>query len=117
VLSTGPGGFKVEVSFEDTGKILGHDFSQFATYTADSRPDGSLYAEGNGVMLLQNGDALTWRGTGVGVLKAGGAVGYRGAIFFTTSSPALARLNSVAGAFEFEVDAAGNTHSKVWEWK
>ena len=29
----------------------------------------------------------------------------------------LVRLNSVGGAFEFEVDAEGNTHLKIWEWK
>jgi hypothetical protein len=29
----------------------------------------------------------------------------------------LAHLNTVAGVFQFEVDADGSTTSKVWEWK
>ena len=117
VLSTGAGGFKVEVSFEDGGKILGHDCNQFVTYAAESRPDGSLYGDGHGVVLLHNGEMATWKGSGVGILKAGGAVSYRGAVYYSTASPTLARLNTVAAVFEFEVDAAGNTHSKTWEWK
>lgn len=46
-----------------------------------------------------------------------GTVSYRGALFYSTASPSLARLNSVATVFEFEVDAEGNTHTKSWEWK
>ncbi|MGA3211258.1 MAG: hypothetical protein ABSD20_08110 [Terriglobales bacterium] len=117
VLETGPGSFKVEVSFEDSGKIFGHDFGQFVTYTAEPRPDGTLYGEGHGVVVLHNGEAATWKGAGVGTLKAGGAVSYRGAVFYYSTSPTLARLNNVAAIFEFEVDPAGNTHTRSWEWK
>ena len=84
---------------------------------SESRPDGSLYGEGQGVLLLQNGENMTLKGAGAGTIKAGGAVSYRGAVYFSTSSPKLARLNTVAAVFEFEVDASGNTHSKFWEWK
>ena len=49
--------------------------------------------------------------------EAAGAVSYRGAIYFNTATPKFARLNAVATVFEFEVDAEGNTHSKLWEWK
>jgi hypothetical protein len=116
VLSTSPG-FKVEVSFEDSGKILGHEFNEIATYWSGSRPDGSLYGEGEGVVLLQNGENATWKGAGAGTIKPGGAVSYRGAVYYSTASTALARLNKVAAVFEFEVDAEGNTHTKLWEWK
>ena len=116
ILSTSPG-FRVEVSFEDSGKLLGNDFNGITTYWAASRADGSLYGEGEGVYLLQNGDNATLKGAGVGTLKPGGAVSYRGAVYFSTASAALARLNTVAAVFEFEVDASGNTHSKFWEWK
>jgi hypothetical protein len=116
VLSTSPA-FKVEVSFEDRGKILGNEFNGITTYWSESRPDGSLYGEGQGVFLLQNGESITLKGAGAGTIKAGGAVSYRGAVYFSASSPKLARLNAVAAVFEFEVDASGNTHSKFWEWK
>jgi hypothetical protein len=115
VLATSP--FKVEVSFEDSGKILGNEYNGITTYWAESRPDGSLYGEGEGVFLLQDGGNVTLKGAGVGTIKAGGAVSYRGAVFFGASSPKLSRLNNVAAVFEFEVDASGNTHSKFWEWK
>ena len=116
VLSTSPV-FKVEVSFEDSGKILGSEYNGITTYWSESRPDGSLYGEGEGVYLLQNGENATMKGAGAGTIKAGGAVSYRGAVYFSTSSPKLARLNTVAAVFEFEVDAGGNTHTKYWEWK
>jgi len=116
VVAVSPG-FKVEVSFEDSGKILGIEYNGITTYWSESRPDGSLYGEGQGVFILQNGESITLKGAGAGTIKAGGAVSYRGAVYFSASSSDLARLNAVAAVFEFEVDAGGNTHSKFWEWK
>jgi hypothetical protein len=108
---------KVQVSFEDSGKLLGADVNGIGTYWAGPRPDGSLYGEGQGVMFGPGGELLSWRGAGVGKLGAGGAVSYRGAIYFWTDSPKFARLNAAASVFEFETDPQGNTHSKLWEWK
>jgi hypothetical protein len=110
-------GFKVEVAFESKGKLLGIDAMEVGTYWSVSRPDGSLYGEGHGVIIGADGNNATWKGQGVGKLAEGGAVSYRGAVYYSTASPKLARLNSVAAVFEFEVDAEGNTHSKLWEWK
>ena len=110
-------GFKVEVSCESTGKMLGIDVMEVGTYWSESRPDGSLYGEGHGVIIGADGDNATWKGQGVGKFVGAGAVSYRGAIYYSTASPKLARLNSVAAVFEFDVDAEGNTHSKLWEWK
>lgn len=70
-----------------------------------ARPDGTLYGEGQGVVLTGEGDTLTIRGIGTGSFRGGGAVGYRGWVIHHATSQKLARLNSVAGAFEFEVDA------------
>ena len=116
VLST-DGGFKAEVSFEDSGKLLGIAVNDIGTYWSASRPDGSLYGEGQGIVLVPDGGAATWKGQGVGKFLAGGAVSYRGALYYSTANPKLARLNTIAGVFEFDVDADGNTHSKIWEWK
>jgi hypothetical protein len=60
---------------------------------------------------------VTWKGQGVGKLLPGGAVSYRGALYYSMASPKLARLNTIAGVFEYDVDANGNTHTKTWEWK
>ena len=115
VLSTEP--LSVEVTFEAAGKILGVDYMEMGTYTSAIRPDGTIYGEGQGVLMTVEGDAITWKGGGGGIFKERGAVSYRGAIYFTSASPKFSRLNTVAGVFEFDADENGNTHSKIWEWK
>jgi hypothetical protein len=115
VLSDDPA--KVEVSFEDSGKTLGLSSNGFGTYTSTIRPDGSIYGEGHGLMMTADGEGASWRGSGVGKFTGNGGVSYRGMLFFRTTSQKLARLNSVGGAFEYEVDAQGKTTSKIWEWK
>jgi hypothetical protein len=52
----------------------------------------------------------------LGKFGSGGAVSYRGMLFFRTNSQKIS-LGSASGAFEYEVDPAGSTISKVWEWK
>lgn len=115
VLSSEPP--KVEVSFEDNGKMLGVSLAGFGTYLSIVRPDGTMYGEGEGVMISQDGEMCSWKGSGLGKFKEGGAVSYRGILYYRTASQKLARLNTVAGVFEYEVDAEGKTHTKVWEWK
>jgi hypothetical protein len=117
VLSTDGDGFKVEVSFEATGKLLGFEAFEIGTYWSVSRPDGTLYGEGQGVVLTPDGGMATWKAGGIGKFVGGGAVSYRGAVYYTTATPKLARLNAVAGVFEYDVDVEGNTHTKLWEWK
>jgi hypothetical protein len=68
-------------------------------------------------LITKDGDMATWRGQGVGKFTGGGAVSYRGAVYYSTAAAKLMRLNTVAAVFEFEVDAQGNTHTKLWEWK
>lgn len=106
-----------EVSFEDTGHIFGTPTTGMGTYTSVIRPDGSILGQGQGLSLTEDGEAITWTGTGVGKFGPGGAVSYRGMLFFQTASKKLARVNNASGAFEYEVDASGNTLSKIWEWK
>jgi hypothetical protein len=115
VLSTNP--FKVEVSLETSGTVLGVEVNEIATYWSEGRADGSLYGEGQGVVITKDGDTATWKGQGVGKIVSGGAVSYRGAVYYNTASPKLARLNTVAAVFEFDADTNGNTHAKLWEWK
>jgi hypothetical protein len=114
VISTDPP--TVEVSFEDSGHLFGVATTGMGTYTSVIRPDGSIYGEGEGINMTQEGEGITWTGMGVGKFGPGGAVSYRGMLFFRTNSQKIA-LGSGCGAFEYEVDAAGSTVSKVWEWK
>jgi hypothetical protein len=87
------------------------------TYWSAVRPDGSLFGEGQGILMGKGGEVATWVGQGVGTIKKDGAVSYRGAVYYQTAVPAWSRLNSVAAIFEHEVDAKGNSRSQLWEWK
>ena len=93
VVSTDP--MRVEVSFEDSG----------------------IYGEGEGAFMTQDGELVSWKGSGLGSFKEKGAVSYRGILYHRTASQKLARLNTVAAVFEYEVDPEGKTHAKFWEWK
>ena len=108
----------VEVSFQASGTLLGAETTDMGTYSSVVRPDGTLHGAGQGVVMTKDGSMATWRGEGVGRFTGRGtAVSWRGALYYQTASPSLARLNSVVVIFEFEVDENGKTHSKAWEWK
>jgi len=117
VLPNPGGGPKMETSFQATGTILGVNETDTGTYSAVVRPDGTVYGEGQGVLMGKGGEVATWVGQGVGTIKKDGAVSYRGAVYYQTAAPAWSRLNSVAAIFEFEVDGQGNSKSEIWEWK
>ena len=107
-----------EVTFEDSGELFGVGTAGIGSYISDVRADGSLFGNGQGMITSADGEAVTWTGTGLGHIGPGGAVSYRGMLFFrTTLTKKLARLNNACGAFEYEVDAKGETVSKIWEWK
>jgi hypothetical protein len=111
------GATKVEVTTQATGKLLGIETRSNVTYCAEIRQDGSLYGEGQGLIVGKGGEQATWKGQGVGRLLDGGAVSYRGALYLYSHSAKLSRLNTVAAVYEYEADADGNTKSKFWEWK
>jgi hypothetical protein len=115
VVSTDPP--TAEVSFEDTGHMYGIAIGGIGTYTSAVYADGSLHGDAKGFSTTADGDSITWTANGVGKFGPGGAVSYRGMLFFRTASQKLARLNNACAAFEYEVDPAGNTVSKMWEWK
>jgi hypothetical protein len=113
-----PGGApKMETSFQVTGTLLGVNHKTTGTYYSMMRPDGTLFGEGQGIVMSNEGDMATWVGQGVATIKKDGSVSYRGAIYYQTSATKWARLNSVAAVFEYEVDAQGNTRAQTWEWK
>lgn len=115
VLETNPPAIKV--SFESTGTVLGTAANGFATYTMVVRADGSLYGEGEGALMTSDGDMVFWKGSALGKIRPDRTASFRGIMYFQTASQKLARLNATPGVFEYEVDADGNTQTKVWEWK
>jgi len=64
VLETEPT-FKVEVSFEESTRVLGIDGVTVVTYHSSNRPDGSLVGEGEAVFASFEGDTVTWRVSGL----------------------------------------------------
>ncbi len=115
VLSVNPP--TAEVSFEDSGQLLGVNVTGMGTYTSVVRPDGSILGQGQGMSMTDDGEAATWTGTGLGKFGPGGSVSYRGMLFYQTNSAKLAALNNTCAVFEYEVDPSGNTIAKSWEWK
>jgi hypothetical protein len=110
-------GPKVEVSFQATGNILGIEHTGMGTYWSVPKAGGFMYGEGQGVITTKDGDMMTWVGQGVGKTDAGGGANWRGAVYYSTNASKLARLNGIAAVFEYQIDAQGNTASKIWEWK
>src|SRR5262249_40104372 len=55
VLPSEGGGPKVETSFQGTGRYLGIEVTDIGTYWAVMRPDGTLYGEGQGVVMAKDG--------------------------------------------------------------
>lgn len=117
VLPNPGGGPRMETSFQSSGTLLGVSETETGTYIATSRPDGSLFGEGQGILMSKDGDVGTWTGQGVGTINNDGAVSYRGSVFFQSASPKWSKLNRVAVVFEYEVDAQGNTSAQLFEWK
>ena len=117
VLPNPGGGPKMETSQQLSGKLLGVQAVENSTYWSVVRPDGTLFGEGQGIAMSEQGDLATWVGQGVGTIGKAGAVSFRGAVFYYSSSPSWSRLNNVAALFEYAVDADGNSSSTIWEWK
>jgi len=111
-------GARVEVSFSSSGTLLGMHTTSMGSYTSVTRPDGTLFGEGQGVTMTENGEMVSWKGAGVGHFTGHGtAVSYRGAVYFQTTAERLMRLNGIAGIFEYDTDESGKTVDKTYEWK
>ena len=107
---------KMEISFRDAGVLLGVNAQNVGTYWSELRPNGSFYGEGQGVVMGDNGETATWKGSGVGVMHENGTTKYRGAIYYQTTATKWQRLNKVAVVYEFDVDKDGNTKGIQSEW-
>ena len=118
VLSNDASGSKVEISMRTTGTIRGVAESTLWTYSQLTRPDGSLYGEGEGVTTTQDGDVIQWKGSGSGQVAApGDTINFFSAAFAHTESVKYADLNSIGLVCHYDVAADGSTVCKGWEWK
>jgi hypothetical protein len=109
----------MEVSFEARTKVKGTtEGVNIGTYTTTMMPDGSMYGQGQGFVMTNDGQMISWKGNGIGKFVSQGKIRYTGAIFLSTQSKgSLASLNNVVVIFEHEGDMEGDISSKGWEWK
>ena len=117
VLPSEGGAPKVESSVHLAGRLLGIEVTNIATFWGVMRPDGTLFVEGQGVVMANDGGTATLIGQGSGRFTASGGVSYRGAIYGESATGSLARLNSMIIPFEAEADADQNISWRFWEWK
>lgn len=113
LLSTNP--LNMEATAEEEATIVGVRGNTIITYTATIKPDGSLDGIGDGVFIAPGGDIITWKGIGTGRYTESGSIQYCGSVSFSTTAQKFMKLNAVSGVFQWEIDAEGNTHSKMWE--
>src|SRR5262245_7963061 len=108
----------VEVSYMGHGKLFGVDVTEMGTYISRMQAPGVLFGEGQGVAMTKDGETIAWKGMGVGKPTGKGtAASYRYSISYQTTAPKLAKLNSLLGIGEWEVDENGNCKGITWEWK
>ena len=110
-------GPRMEISYQGAGMMLGVEITETGTYTAVARPNGTFFADGQGISIAANGGIISWTGRGIGIPDGNGLVSYRGVIFFDSTSPTFSRLGAVTGISEYEVSEDGPLSGKVWEWK
>jgi hypothetical protein len=114
ILMNGP---KIEASFRQTGKLLGVDAFDMATYWSIMTAPDVMYGEGQGVVRSMSGEMASYRGTGTAKMMSGGMPVWRGALYLQSPTPKWGVLNGVAVVYEYELDANDNTHVRLWEWK
>jgi hypothetical protein len=111
---------KIEVSYQASGTIYGVHTTDAGTYISTARPNGTMFGEGQGVVMGENGERAMYRGQGRGHFTGRGtAVSWRGVVFYEVApgSDAMMPLNDIASVFEFEVDEMGKVELRFWEWK
>ena len=118
VLSADASGTNIELCLQLTGTILGVAETTLWTYTTLTRPDGSIYGVGQGVMTTQDGDVIQLIGHGSGqAAPAGGTTKFRTMLHPHSTSAKYADLNSIGLAGEYDVASDGSAVNKCWEWK
>ena len=118
VLSSDANGIKTEVSLQLTGTIRGVSESTLWTYTILTRPDGSMYGSGTGIMTTQDGDVVSMVGAGSGKIVPPGATNnFRTMLHPHSAAAKYADLNGSTLVGEYDLNADGSAINKCWEWK
>jgi hypothetical protein len=110
-------GPRMEVTDQQVGTLCGVNVTVTVTYVGTMRANGTIAGNGTGIVMTASGGSATFRGTGVGRFVRPGALSWRGALFYETATPELARLNGIACVFEYEVDESSKSEGRLFEWK
>jgi hypothetical protein len=110
-------GPRMETTDRGTGTLCGVHVDTTVTYVGTLRPNGTIEGSGSGVVMTEDGESATYRGTGVGKFLRPGVTSWRGALFYETNSSKLSRLNGIAVAFEYLIDESGKSEGHFHEWK
>lgn len=115
--NTGP---KIEASFIGNATIRGGiNATDMGTLQTIINSDGTSYSEGKGILTsVATGEIATYTFQAIGQYGSDGKLRNHGSVFFnsnTTSSGQLSFLNNMVGVFADEIDAAGNSMTRVWE--
>jgi hypothetical protein len=113
---------KIETSTTGEGNYRGTEFKQTSTFwTIPKSSDGkTLYIEGRGTIITNDGELATYTGQAIGKQDGRGVNSmrfYGSIIYETSSSGKLSSLSDVVAVFETEVDESDNAIAKIWEWK
>ncbi|WP_328681503.1 hypothetical protein OG905_37425 [Streptomyces sp. NBC_00322] len=117
VLPSDNGQPAMEASFQAVGTLLNAAVRDMGTYESFVRPDGTLFGDGQGIIMTHEGETVTWHGQGVGHFTDAGGVKWRGAIYYETAAAKFADLAGGVGVFEFDTTEDGKVTAKVFEWK
>ena len=118
VLSTDGSGTNLELSLHLTGTIRGVPQTTMWTYTTLTRPDGSIYGHGQGIMTTQDGDVVHLIGHGSAEAPPpGGTARFCTMLHPHSTSEKYADLNTIGLVGEYEVAPDGTATNKCWEWK
>ena len=118
VLSTDASGTNIEICLQLSGTIRGVAETTIWTYTTLTRPDGSIYGSGQGVMTTQDRDVINLIGHGSGQTPPpGDTTRFRTMLHPHTASAKYADLNGIGLVGEYDVAPDGSAVNKCWEWK
>jgi hypothetical protein len=107
-----------EGTSQEQGTLFGMECTSTTTNVNTPQPNGTLYSEGCGMTLTKDGDRASYTILGIYTPKGHPPAGsLRGATFWRTQSPALARLNSIMSVYEVEMSEDWTYSVKEWEWK
>jgi hypothetical protein len=122
VLDVGDKGPTIEASYVGNATIRGGiNAKDIGTLWSITNPDGTRYSEGQGILTLKDtGEIATYTFQSIGQYGSDGKLRNHGPVFFnsnTSSSGQLSFLNKMIGVFADEIDADGNSMTRIWELK